>query len=273
METYSKINNKYNTQLSNVSVIEKHLKPKLGTYRFSTLSPATIQEFINDKFLDSLAKSTIESIIAPLSQAFEYAIDLGYVKENPCRRIKYPKNCRPPKQREIISINEYNMIVETMKNHKPFDIAIMIGWYAGLRISETFALTWDDINFNQKTITINKQIIKRNFGTDIPKAYNEKKIKKEHSVWYFQSPKTLTSNRIIDVSDDLIKVLIEWKNEQLKNKNIYGAYNVNREHQKNPRTLEFSGILNIYQRELTQNNKKCIEIKLPTRMIEKKRSK
>lgn len=224
METYSKINNKYNTQLSNVSVIEKHLKPKLGTYRFSTLSPATIQEFINDKFLDSLAKSTIESIIAPLSQAFEYAIDLGYVKENPCRRIKYPKNCRPPKQREIISINEYNMIVETMKNHKPFDIAIMIGWYAGLRISETFALTWDDINFNQKTITINKQIIKRNFGTDIPKAYNEKKIKKEHSVWYFQSPKTLTSNRIIDVSDDLIKVLIEWKNEQLKNKNIYGAY-------------------------------------------------
>ena len=111
-----------------------------------------------------------------------------------------------------------------MKDHKPFDIAIMIGWYAGLRISETFGLTWNDINLDSKTITINKQIVKRNFGTDIRKAFKEKGKKEERSAWYFQSPKTPTSNRTIVVSNDLIKVLKAWKKKQLENQIYYGGY-------------------------------------------------
>lgn len=70
------------------------------------------------------------------------------------------------------------MIIEAMKDHRPFDIAIMIGWYSGLRISETFGLTWNDINFDRNTITVNKQIVKRNFGVDVRKAFKEKGKKK-----------------------------------------------------------------------------------------------
>lgn len=224
MDNYSKINNKYNTQLGNLSTIERHLKPNFGAYRLSALGTAAIQEFINEKFILNFAKSTIENIIAPLSQAYEYAIDLGYVKDNPCRRIKYPKDCRQPKQRELISVDEYNKIMEMLKDHRPFDIAVMIGWYAGLRISETFGLTWNDINFPSKTITVNKQIVKRNFGVDIRKAFQEKGKKEERSAWYFQSPKTPTSNRAIVVSNDLIQVLKAWRKKQLENQIYYGEY-------------------------------------------------
>ena len=207
-----------------MSIIENHLKPNFGAYRLSALSTAAVQEFINEKFIVGFAKSTIENIIASLSQAYEYAIDLGYVKDNPCQRIKYPKDCKQPKRREVISIEEYNQIMAAMKDYKPFDIAIMIGWYAGLRISETFGLTWNDINLDSKTITINKQIVKRNFGTDIRKAFKEKGKKEERSAWYFQSPKTPTSNRTIVVSNDLIKVLKAWKKKQLENQIYYGGY-------------------------------------------------
>lgn len=224
MDNYSKINNKYNTQLENLSTIERHLKPNFGAYRLSALGTAAIQEFINEKFILNFSKSTIENIIAPLSQAYEYAIDLGYVKDNPCRRIKYPKDCRQPKQRELISVDEYNKIMEMLKDHRPFDIAVMIGWYAGLRISETFGLTWNDINFPSKTITVNKQIVKRNFGVDIRKAFQERVKKEERSAWYFQSPKTPTSNRAIVVSNDLIQVLKAWRKKQLENQIYYGEY-------------------------------------------------
>ncbi|MDE7322850.1 MAG: Arm DNA-binding domain-containing protein [Lachnospiraceae bacterium] len=81
MDNYCKINNKYNTQLGNVSTNERHLKPNFGAYRLSALSTAAIQEFINEKFILNFTRSTIENIIAPLSQAYEYAIDLGYVKD------------------------------------------------------------------------------------------------------------------------------------------------------------------------------------------------
>ena len=221
IENYSKINNKYNTQISNINAIEKHLKPKLGAYRLSALNTATVQELINDKFILGLAKSTIENIIAPLSQAFEYAIDLGYVKENPCKRIHYPKECKPTKQREIISIDEYSIIMNAMKNYRPFDIAIMIGWYSGLRISETFGLTWNDIDFDNKTITVNKQIIKRTCKTDDQMISNQKK---KPFAWYFQAPKTLTSNRTVFVSHELINVLITWRKNQLENQSKYGNF-------------------------------------------------
>lgn len=225
IDNYCKINNKYTTQVVNVNVIEKHLKPSLGAYRLSALNTATIQEFINDRFVTSnFAKTTLEGLISPLSQAFEYAIDLGYVKDNPCKRIKYPKSCRSPKSRQIITVDEYNTIINELKRHEHFSIAIMIGWYAGLRISETFGLTWNDIDFENKTITVNKQIVKRNFGVDIRKAIKVKGKKEERSAWYFQDPKTKTSNRTIAVSDELIKALKKYRKEQLENRIYYGEY-------------------------------------------------
>ena len=55
-------------------------------------------------------------------------------------------------------------------------------------------------------------------------AYLEKGKKEERSAWYFQSPKTPTSNRTIVVSNDLIKVLKAWRKKQLENKLYYGEY-------------------------------------------------
>lgn len=224
MDNYSKLNDRYNTQCRNVSVIEKHIKPNFGVYRLSALSTAAINEFINDKFVNGFAKSTIQNIIAPLSQAYEYAIDLDYVKVNPCKRIKYPGGFEKAKCREVISVEEYNTIMDAMKNRKPFDLAIMIGWYAGLRISETYALTWDDIDFENKTIHINKQVVKRNFGVDVRKAYAAKGKKEDKSSWYFAEPKTPTSHRTIVVSDVLIKELKAFKKQQLENRLYYGEY-------------------------------------------------
>ena len=62
----------------------------------------------------------------------------------------------------------------------------MIGFYTGLRISEAFALTWDDIDFEKRTLSVNKQVVKRNFGADVRKVV-EKKGKK-NSVHHGTSP-------------------------------------------------------------------------------------
>lgn len=62
----------------------------------------------------------------------------------------------------------------------------MIGFYTGLRISEAFALTWDDIDFEKRTLSVNKQVVKPNFGADVRKVV-EKKGKK-NSVHHGTSP-------------------------------------------------------------------------------------
>ena len=78
----------------------------------------------------------------------------------------------------------------------------MIGFYTGLRISEAFALTWDDINLQQRTLTVNKQVIKRNFGADVRQAAQKKGKKELKSSWYLASTKTATSNRTIKFGEN-----------------------------------------------------------------------
>ena len=79
----------------------------------------------------------------------------------------------------------------------------MIGFYTGLRISEAFALTWDDIDFEKRTLSVNKQVVKRNFGADVRKVVEKKGKKEQRSSWYFTTPKTEASARTIPFGDTL----------------------------------------------------------------------
>ena len=89
-----------------------------------------------------------------------------------------------------------------------------------MRVSEVYGLTWDCIDFENKTLTINKNIIKKNqYG--LPKRRN---ITKGHSVgvWYYGDCKNPQSRRKISIGDTLIKALKEYKKEQEENKKFYG---------------------------------------------------
>mgnify|MGYP001850695115 CR=1 FL=1 len=98
----------------------------------------------------------------------------------------------------------------------------MLGWYCGLRISEAFAITWDDIDFENKTLNIDKQIVKRNFGL-------EEKVRLKYtknnamSGWYFTPPK-YDSCRVIKIGDQLLSILANEKERQAKNEEKYGEY-------------------------------------------------
>ena len=44
-------------------------------------------------------------------------------------------------------------------NKKAYSIAIQIGKYTGLRVSEVFALEKEDINFNENCINVNRKLV------------------------------------------------------------------------------------------------------------------
>ena len=87
-------------------------------------------------------------------------------------------------------------------------------------MSEVYGLTWDCIDFENKTLTINKNIIKKNqYG--LPKRKN---ITKGHSVgvWYYGDCKNPQSKRTISIGDTLVNFLKEYKKEQEENRKFYG---------------------------------------------------
>lgn len=226
-DNFCKMNLKYNTQLGYLSIIENHLKPTFGFYKLKALTSASIQEYANQLKLNGLAKSSVVGIISTLSGAMNYAIEpLHYIQNNPCDRIKYPKYGKDTKveKRFIINPDEFQRIIERFPASSQFHIPLMIGYFTGLRISEAFALTWDDVDMKERTITVNKITVKRNYGVDARKVLENKGKKEEKSAWYFGSTKTYTSNRTIKFGETLYKALKDAKKSQMQNRLQYGEY-------------------------------------------------
>ena len=224
-DNYCKMNLKYNTQLGYLSIIENRLKPQFGQYRLKSLSTASVQEYVNQLKLNGLARSSVVGILSVLSAAYEYAIEpLQYVKENPCTRAKIPKFEKQPKERVIIPPEDFKKILERFPSSTPFYLPLMIGYYTGLRISETFALCWSDIDFENRTLSVTKSVVKRNYGVDVRKVMEQKGKKEEKSAWYFGTPKTESSVRTIKFGDALYKALKHAQIEQKKNRLLYGEY-------------------------------------------------
>ncbi|KAB3527128.1 site-specific integrase [Alkaliphilus serpentinus] len=223
-DNYCKIELKYNTQLGYLSIIENHLKPNFGQYKLKSLNPTMLQTYANDLKLNGFSKSHVIGILSTLSASLDYSVHpLQYLKENPMHYVKFPTIERKPRERIILKPDEFQTIVERFPEKNRFHIPLLIGWNCGLRISETFGLTWDDIDFENKTLTVDKQIVKRNYGVDVREVLKKKGKKEEKSAWYFTAPK-YNSVRTIKIGDSLIKALKAEKIRQFENEMTYGEY-------------------------------------------------
>ena len=178
-DNYCKMELKYNTQLAYLSIIEKHLKPTFGNYKLKALNSTVLTQYANQLKLNGLSKSHLEGILSTLSAALDYAVEpLKYIKCNPLKLARLPKVERKPRERILLKPEEFKRIIERFPEGNRFYIPLLIGWNCGLRISECFGLTWDDIDFENHTLTVNKQTVKRNYGVDVRQVLKKKGKKK-----------------------------------------------------------------------------------------------
>lgn len=89
-----------------------------------------------------------------------------------------------------------------------FIYAFLTACYIGLRTGEVFALTWDDIDFENKTIKIKHNVYAKN--------------KDDKGKWFLGDTKTETGERQIYICDTLLKILNVYKEKQYINKKKYG---------------------------------------------------
>jgi len=90
-----------------------------------------------------------------LCMSFRYAVSAGYIDTNPASEIEVPKNL-PKSRREIASDED----IKTVKASTglPFGMYAYMLLYTGMRRSELTALTWEDIDMANRTITVNKSV-------------------------------------------------------------------------------------------------------------------
>lgn len=222
MKEHCEINLKYHTIQAYQNIIKNHIKPKLGFYMLSQLTTSVIQEFINNIYLEKgFSKNFLKNILKVLKGSLGYATDVvGFIKVNPSLKVRLPKYDIPDSDPVyILSNEEVEKILERFSNNPCVYYAFLTAYYTGLRVSEVFGLTWDDIDFIKRTITVNKNILKKNQA-----GGTKKRLISGNSttVWYFGTCKTKGSYRTIEIGDTLLKALKKYKEEQIQNRKDYG---------------------------------------------------
>ena len=147
-------------------VIEKIIIPYLGKYQVGSITRDDIQLFIKN-ISDKYARSTVKKAYDVLNQRFKDAIINRSLVFNPCLGVKLPRvNESNKKQIRFFSKEEMAKILDAADAVYPTGTkvcrlgkAIHLLYYTGLRPGEAIALTWDDIDYENKLINVNKNAV------------------------------------------------------------------------------------------------------------------
>lgn len=149
---------------------------------------------------ENYSSACIRNIYGLFQKSLDLAVTLGLLNKNIAKQVGNVKKVK--KKVDFWTKDEFEKVIATFDlsdYHEYFSfVLIWLLFMTGLRFGEAQALT--DIDFEEKTLTVNKSMYYKNA--------NE---------FYITEPKTKASNRIIVLDDNTIEFLKDWKKVQSKN--------------------------------------------------------
>lgn len=191
------------TQLKIEIKFNKWILPKYGDLRIKEISVKYIQKTLNEW---SKTTDQYKVLHSTVSRIFKYAMTLGIITNNPCELVIMPKR-NVEKQRETAktySKEQLERLFDYLETKDSFyrscydKTLLRFLFFSGCRISEALALNWSDIDFTEKTVTINKTLSQTKYGYKI------------------SNPKTNSSYGTLSLDDKTILWLKKWQLDQRK---------------------------------------------------------
>ena len=188
---------KESTLLSNTYAFNLILD-KIGRMDIKKINVTHCQKIIND-YSEKYSISILKRIKTYGTMIFEHAVRMRLIYDNPMSHVLIPRKLVNLDEDESIlyyTMDELRCFLELVKEHRGLKQLTMFRLLAftGMRKGEMQALTWDDIDFINNTININKTV-----------ALN---MNKQLIV---QSPKSKSSVRKISIDDGTSMLLKKWK--------------------------------------------------------------
>lgn len=130
----------------------------LGDKKITEINNIDIQGVINEMHSQGRASSSIRTALGIVRDCFESAKNNRIISINPCFDIKvYWEN--KTVQRRFLTKEEQNLFLDKLKNNGDWYYEMLyIMLYTGMRIGEVGGLKWDDIDYKNKCIYINRSL-------------------------------------------------------------------------------------------------------------------
>jgi len=175
--------------------VRKYILPTLGHMRLKDVKPFHIQNVVNEMNRRELTRAT-DIVVLSLKQIFKKAAENNLLMKSPAELIDAPKRQKPKKRALTDEERQYISSAEIDSQQRAF-LYLML--FAGLRRGEALGLSWSDIDFDNKTVTVSKTWIT---------VKNRPEIK--------PMPKSEAGNRTIPMPSNLYEVLKDFSSRDSK---------------------------------------------------------
>lgn len=168
-----------------------NIQPVIGQLLLTEVKPLHCKMILN-KMEEKYAGSTIRQTYITMGSMFHAALMNDLIPKHPMNSVKYNKPVRAPSDIKFLTIEEQEKFLEVAKrSHNYHQYALILE--TGLRTGELIGLTWDAIDWEKRTLTVNKTL----------------EFRHKQAAWRAGPPKTQHSYRTIPLTNRAYEILKE----------------------------------------------------------------
>ena len=170
--------------------------------KLKDITSKDIQDYYNKLIKKSKSVNCIKNLHKLIAPAIRYAYDSNMIIKDFSRAIVVPKDTEEKKLSKINDVKPFNLseqekFIEAIRGHD-LELLFLTALNSGLRQGELLALTWNDIDFENDIIRVNKTV---KYTIDVSKNG------RENFHIALQTPKSENSNRSVTIPNFLTKRL------------------------------------------------------------------
>ena len=195
----SPIKHSKSTQARNKMEYQRIL-PRLGHIKLRELKPEDFRSFYaemrkvkSSRTCEPLSESSIEGLHSVVCSILTSAMEQGYITHNPAWRTYKPEGIK--KEKVIADEETMQKILSALETESiKYEVYFKIIIATGIRRGECCGIKWEDIDFKDKSIRIQRNVV-RVQGEEV----------------FTKPPKTASGKRYVYFSDSLASLLGDYK--------------------------------------------------------------
>lgn len=181
---------------------DKHTIPYIGHIAVQKLTGTEIQHMYTQLSQTGLSPRSVRYVHTTLREVLQYAYKMRIISVNPADFVSAPKQAKY--KSGVYNAEEVAKLLQCAKG-TDMELPLILDLETGLRRGELLALKWSDIDWEARTLTVERNLVC---------------INGEHQ---FGSPKTKSGNRKLLLSESLIEKLRQHRVRQTEIRLQLGA--------------------------------------------------
>ena len=182
---------------------ERNIKGVIGKKLLTEVKPIHCQKIFFDMAEEGYKTTTIYQTRIALYNMMDFAKENDVIINNPCKKSVKSDMGKPSDKKEALTIDVQKKFLEGAKGQS-YENQFRFILQTGLRTGELVGLKWDDIDFENRTLTISRTM----------------EFRYKVGEWRVGPPKSKSGYRTIPLTDEAIRILKAQKEKNSKIKVI-----------------------------------------------------